>query len=312
MAVDLEAIRKRVQELSGQRRTSSVQLWKPEAGEYKVRGLPWKSTPDGMPFIERKFYYIPGSQGILAPSQFQKPDPINDFIRKLYSSGNADDRAMAKTLQPKMRAYMAVIVRGQEDKGVQVWSFGKMVYQRLLSFFTDEEVGDFLDPLQGFDLKVVLAMSPKKVDGRSFLDTAIDAARKSTPLAADPELAKKWLDATPNIDDMYRQKTPAEIEQVLNNWLAGGASSPDASHDEGSARGAERPKDALDQLVAEVKAEVKSPVIAPAVTVAEAGDKSKRSDKKKPAAVVDLDAPATTAPTKDLDDAFEDLMKDDE
>lgn len=300
MAIDLEAIRKRVQELSGQRKNSTIQLWKPEAGEYKVRGLPWKSgTLDGMPFIERRFYYIGNNPGIVAPSQFGKPDPINDLIRKLYSSGEPDDRLLAKKLQPKMRAYMPVIVRGQEDKGVQVWSFGKLVYQRLLGFFNDEDVGDILDPMEGFDLKVILAPSAKKVDGRSFLDSQIDAARRPSKLSDDPELAKKWLDSVPNIDDMFRQKTEKEIDQILNTWLSGGASGDDLGSDEGTARGA-TPADALDQLVNEVKAEAK---VTPVETKAE---KPKRGKK-----VSDVDLDETTPDVKQsLDDAFADLMKD--
>lgn len=308
MAVDLEAIRKRVQELSGQRRNSSVQLWKPDQGEYKVRGLPWKSTPDGMPFIERRFYYIGNAPGFLAPSQFGKPDPINDLIRKLYSSGSPDDRNLAKKLQPKMRAYMPIIVRGQEDKGVQVWSFGKMVYQELLKMFTDEDAGDILDPLNGFDLKVTLAPSPKKVDGRSFMDTTVKNRPQSSPLSADAEQAKKWLESVPNIDDMYRQKTEKEVEQILNTWLAGGATGDEGGGDEGSGRGGDKSQgDALDQLVNEVKSEVKSQAPAEAP---KAEAKGKRGGKK--AADVDLDDEAAPAVKQSLDDAFEDLMKEDD
>lgn len=292
MAVNLEAIRRRVAELSGNRRNSSVQLWKPDVGEYKIRGLPWKSTPDGIPFIERRFYYIGNNSGIVAPSQFGKPDPINDLIRKLYSSGSPDDRALAKKLQSKMRAYMPIIVRGQEDKGVQVWSFGKMVYQSLLGLFTDEDCGDFLDPLEGFDLKVTLAMSPKKVDGRSFMDTTVKNRPKSSMLSEDSEQAKKWLDSVPNIDDMYKLKSAAEIEEILNTWLAGGAAS-DAkdSGDEGSGRG-NKPKDELDKLADELK--VEAPKAEPV-----------KSPKKKKADVEDLDS----APKQSLDDAFNELMK---
>jgi len=306
MAVDLAAIRKRVQELSGQRRNSNVQLWKPGPGEHKVRGLPWPSTPDGMPFIERRFYYIGTNSGILAPSQFGKPDPINDLIRKLYSTNSPDDRALAKQLQPKMRAYMPVIVRGQEDKGVQVWSFGKMVYQRLLGFFTEEDVGDILDPLEGFDLKVTISQAP----GKQFMDTVVDAGRRSSKLADDAELAKKWLDGVPNIDDMYRQKTVQEIEQVLNAWLAGGASE---SGDEGSTRGADRQKDELDRLVDEVKTEVKSEVrTAPVTAKADDVAPPKSTKKGKAAAAPDLDDDKPAA-KQTLDDAFNELMeKDDE
>ena len=127
MAIDLEAIKKRVAELSGVRKTSSVQLWKPGLGEHKIRCLPWKNSGDGQPFMERWFYYIGENAGILAPNQFGKPDPINDLIRKLYSSGSADDRALAKKLSPKMRCYAPVIVRSEEDKGVQIWAFRKIV-----------------------------------------------------------------------------------------------------------------------------------------------------------------------------------------
>lgn len=308
MAVDLEAIRKRVLELSGQRKNSSVQLWKPDAGEHKIRGLPWKSTPDGMPFIERRFYYIGNNPGILAPSQFGKPDPINELLRKLYSSGKPEDRLMAKKLAPKMRAYMPIIVRGQEDRGVQVWSFGKLVYQELLKMFTDEDAGDILDPTNGFDLKVTIAPSAKKVDGRSFMDTTVKARPKSSQLSDDSEQAKKWLDSVPNIDDMYRQKTEHEIESILNTWLAGGATA-DSGSDEGTGRG-ERGKDELDRLVEDVKAEVKSVPATETESVAKTAVASTTSKKTKKAADVDLDeAPAGK---QSLDDAFNELMSDDE
>jgi hypothetical protein len=305
MAVNLEAIRKRVQELNGQRRNSSVQLWKPEIGEYKVRCVPWKSTPDGMPFLERRFYYLGENPRILAPSQFGKPDPVNDLIRKLYSSGKPDDRELAKKLQPKMTAYIPIIVRGQEDKGTQVWSFNKFIYQRLLDFFTNSEINpdlvDYIDPLEGVDLIVTIKKSGKKYNGRDVMDTVIDLGRKQTKLSPDAELAKKWLDGVPNLDDMYQQKSVAEIEQVLNTWLSGGAS---GSADEGTARGAGAPKDALEQLVEDVKTEVK----APAAKAEEPKAAAKKASAKKADADLDDAAPAAK---QTLDDAFDELMDDD-
>ena len=291
MGLDLEAIRRRVQELSGVRKNSSVQLWKPTIGEYKVRGLPWKSTPDGMPFQEKFFYYIGNNPGILAPNQFGKPDPINDLIRKLYSSGKPEDRLLAKKLQPKMRAYMPVVVRGQEDKGVLVWSFGKIVYQRLLGFFTDEDVGDILDPQQGFDLKVSISQQP----GKQFQDTVVDPARKASKLSDDVEQMKKWLDATPNLDDMYRLKSVPEIENVLNNWLSGGTDSQASDFSDGTSKGAPAPSDELDKLVSEVKTEAKPEKAAPKA-------KAKKSSSD------DDEAPVEK---KSLDDAFNELMNDD-
>lgn len=246
MAIDLEAIRRRVAELSGIKRTSSVQIWKPTLGEHKIRCLPWKNAPEGQPFEERWFYYIGENAGILSPHQFGKPDPINDLIRKLYSSGSADDRTLAKKLTAKMRCYAPVIVRGEEDKGVQVWAFGKIVYQRMLGFFLDEEVGDILSPTEGFDLKVTIS----KAQGKQFNDTMVDPARRPTKLHEDAATSQRWLENIPNLDDMYRPKTTQEIEAVLNNWLNGGTT--EQSNDVGITRGA-TPSDELDNLVTEVK-----------------------------------------------------------
>jgi len=315
MSVNLEAIRKRVQELNGQRKNSNVQLWKPEAGQYKVRCVPWPSAvlqDDGTPFVERRFYYIGDNPRILAPSQFKKPDPINDLLRKLYSSGKAEDRALAKKLQPKMTAYAAVIVRGkcdadwnivdnQESKGVLVWSFNKFIYQRLLGFFTDAEVGDILDPQGGFDLKVTVKPSGKKFNNKEVMDTVIDAARAPSALSRDAEQAKKWMDSVPNIDDMYPQKSAAEIEKVLNDWLQGGGAD-DVSSD-GESRG-DKPQDELDKLVNEVKAEVKPS--AKAESPKAEAPKSKRG--KRGDADVDAEAPAGKKTS--LEEAFDELTRD--
>lgn len=278
MAIDLEAIRKRVAELSGVRNTSSVQLWKPQLGEHKVRLMPWKDAKDGQPFAERFFYYIGNGPGILTPHQFGKPDPINDLLRNLYKTGKQEDRELAKKLQPKMRCYAPVVVRGEEEKGVQVWAFGKIVYQRLLSFFLDEEVGDILSPTEGFDLKVNITKQP----GKQYNDTTVDPARRPSKLHEDSEVAKKWLDGVPNIDDMYKLKTTAEIETALNNWLNGG-STDTAPSNPGTSRGP-APADELDKVVNEMKAS------APAEDK-KAAPKKGSSEKK-----------------KTLDDAFKELI----
>lgn len=285
MAIDLDAIRRRVAELSGVKKTSSVQIWKPALGEHKVRCLPWKNAPEGQPFAERWFYYLGENAGLLAPHQFGKPDPINGLIRDLYASGKPEDRELAKKLQPKMRCYAPVIVRGQEEKGVQVWAFGKQVYQRLLGFFLDEEVGDILSPTEGFDLKVNITKSP----GKQFNDTAVDPARRPSRLHEDDSVAAKWLDAIPNLDDMYRLKSPQEIEAVLNNWLNGGTSAPAEDTGPGTVRN-EQKSDVLDDLVSEIKSE-------PPKAKKEPPPSQKKAVEKKA--------------TSSLDDAFADLMNED-
>jgi hypothetical protein len=230
MGIDLEAIRRRVQELSGQKKSSNIQLWKPTPGqEYKIRALPYSGLQEGNPILERYSYYIGDNRGFFSPKQFGKPDPIDTLISSLFRSGKPEDKVIAKKLMPKLRAYVPIIVRGEESKGVQIWSISKFLYQRLLSFFIDEEVGDILNPVDGYDLKVTITQIP----GKQYPDTVVDAARKPSKLSDDPTQVKAWLAAVPNVDDMYPPKSEAEIEKLLNDWLNGGAS----SESEGTSRG---------------------------------------------------------------------------
>jgi hypothetical protein len=285
MAIDLEAIRRKVAELSGIRKTSSVQMWKADLGEHKVRLLPWKNATPDNPFLEKYFYYIGTNSGILTPHQFGKPDPIHELSRSLWASGKPDDRTLAKKLMPKRRSYSPLIVRGQEDKGVQVWSFGKIVYQRLLGFLLDEDLGDILDPQTGFDLKVTLSKQP----GKQFNDTVVDCKPRSSKLHDDPKQALALLDAVPNLDDMYRLKTYEEIETILKNWMDTGGPESSDSNGTYSAGGSETKSDALDDLVKEVS------------TSSDSEDKPKKSKKT---------SDEVSSKKQSLDEAFSDLMKD--
>ena len=260
MAIDLEGIRKRIAELNGQRGFSNIQLWKPAVGDYKVRVIPWKATPDGMPFRELKFYYLGETPRFLAPHQFGKPDPVNDLAKKLFSTKDPNDRELAKKLMPKMVTYAPIIVRGEESKNVQVWSFNRFVYARLLSFFTDTETNpdltDYMDPLEGIDLRVNVKPSGKKFNGKDVFDTTIDLGRRQTKLHDDPEVAKKWLDGVPNLDSMFPLKTKEEVEKLLNAYLSGGETT-----DEGTQRGGQQVTvpDELDRIASEVKSSKDAP-----------------------------------------------------
>ena len=127
MALDFEAIKRKLERLSGNNTSRNI-MWKPEEGqEYEVRLLSFPDN-DGQPFKELMFYYnIPGQRGLLAPSQFGKRDPIQELIDKLRNEGTKESYEMAKKLYPKMRVYAPVVVRGEESEGVRIWSFGKLL-----------------------------------------------------------------------------------------------------------------------------------------------------------------------------------------
>ncbi len=231
MAIDLDAIRKKLNQLSGNNSRKNV-MWRPQEGEeHVVRILSFKDN-DGQPFKERWFYYnIGDNPGLLAPHQFGNPDPIQELINKLRDDGAKESYELAKKLYPKMRAYAPVIVRGEEDKGVRLWSFGKTVYQSLLNIMLDEDYGDITDPKSGRDVKVICTKPP----GRMWATTEVRPRGKPSKLCETTATARGWLDSIPNLDDLYVTKSYEELENIITAWLSGDGDDADDSF--GTVRG---------------------------------------------------------------------------
>jgi len=217
MPVDFDAIRKKLGQLSGQnsRRNS---MWRPQEGEETTVRLMSFPNNDGQPFKELWFYYnIGNTPGLLAPYQFGKPDPIQELINKLRDDGTKESYELAKKLYPKMRTFAPVIVRGDEGKGVRLWSFGKTVYQSLLNIMLDEDYGDITDPMDGRDVKVVNTKAP----GRMWATTAVRPRGKPSSLSNDSSQAQQWLDEIPDLDELYTLKSYDELEKIITDWLNG-------------------------------------------------------------------------------------------
>ena len=194
MAIDFDAIRRKLNKLSGTNSRQNV-MWRPQEGEeHTVRLLSFPDN-DGQPFKELWFYYnIGNNPGLLAPYQFGNADPIQELITKLRDDGSKESYELAKKLYPKMRCYAPVVVRGEEDKGVRIWAFGKTVYQSLLNIMLDEDYGDITDPEDGRDVKVVCTKAP----GRQWATTEVRPRGKDTPLSENQGQVKKWLDNKKN------------------------------------------------------------------------------------------------------------------
>jgi hypothetical protein len=193
-------------------------MWRPEEGEeHTVRLLSFPDN-DGQPFKERWFYYnIGNNPGLLAPKQFSEPDPIQELINTLRDDSSKESYELAKKLYPKMRCYAPVIVRGEEDKGVRLWSFGKTVYQSLLNIMLDEDYGDITDPIDGRDVKVTCNKPP----GRMWATTNVRPRGKATVLSSDASQVQEWASAIPSLDELYTCKSYEELEKIVNDWLSG-------------------------------------------------------------------------------------------
>ena len=140
MAMDLSAIKSKLSSLQnqksgGQKRDMSLILWKPTVGKHSVRIVPatWDRSN---PFKEVLVHYGIGNRTMISLVNFGEKDPIVEFAKQLATAGDKENWVMSKKLEPKMRVFAPVIVRGEEEKGVRLWEFGKQIYAELINNFT--------------------------------------------------------------------------------------------------------------------------------------------------------------------------------
>jgi hypothetical protein len=213
--MDIKAIKKRLNALASTDNLKS-DFWKPQAGTQHIRIVPNKFSPDN-PFVELLFHYGVSGKTYLSPLSFGDPDPIAEFADKLRKTGDSDDWRYARKMEPKLRTFAPVIVRGEESEGVRWWGFGKTVYQDLLATIADPDYGDITDPKSGRDLTV--ENIPAKEGGTTFPTTKVRPRGKETPLGTNDEQTAGWLENQKNITDIYKLLSYDELKEVLAKWL---------------------------------------------------------------------------------------------
>lgn len=214
MAIDLEAIRKKLQGLQTTT-TRTSNLWKPEPGKNQVRIVPYQYDKDN-PFQELFFHYGLGKRNYLSPTTFGETDPVVEFADKLKQTGNRDDWTLAKGLTPKMRTYVPVLVRGQESEGVKLWGFGKTVYQELLTFIADPDYGDITDLKGGRDITVTFTPAE---GGERFPKTAIMVKPNQTPATEDKAIADNIMNGQEDLLNIFKKVSYDDLKAALEEWL---------------------------------------------------------------------------------------------
>jgi len=279
MALDINAIRGRLNKLQNSQKKSDM-LWKPSVGSQQVRIVPYKFDEEN-PFIELLFHYNINNKTYLSPQSFGRPDPIVEFAQKLKNMGDKDDWKAARKMEPKLRTFVPVIVRGEEEKGVKFWGFGKTVYQELLGYIADPDYGDIADIANGRDITVEYVSA--EAGGTQFPVTNIRIKPNQTPLVQDPAKSQELIDKQTAITDMYSELSYDELKAVLEGWL-----NPDAEK-------VEAPK-AVSQSIA--PAQPTQPVVTQTETVTQAA----------PTPVVETAAPIQATKGGNVEKAFDDLF----
>ena len=214
--MDVSLIKDRLNQLQTTTQSRNS-FWKPSPGKNLIRMVPYKFDKNN-PFIELYFHYNLGDNKThISPVSFGRKDPVNEFADKLKSSGNREEWIQGKRLEPKMRTFVPVIVRGEEHEGVKFWGFGKTVYQELLSIIADPDYGDISDVVGGRDIGVE-RQTPAEA-GNQYGKTTIRVKPNLSPLTEDKALLEKLFEDQPNIVDLYPEPSYDELKQSLHNYL---------------------------------------------------------------------------------------------
>ena len=217
MAIDLDKIKAKLTNLSQSNNRKNYQ-WKPQPGKQQVRIVPYMHQPDN-PFIELFFHYGINNRTYLSPKSFGRPDPIVEFAEKLTRSGDKDDYRMGRSLMPKMRTFVPVIVRGEEAEGVRFWGFGKEVYQELLGVIADPDYGDITDPVNGRDITIEFLSAEEA--GRSFPKTNIRVKPNTPPVSDNKNITESVANNQAEITEIYQELSYDELKDALEKWVSG-------------------------------------------------------------------------------------------
>ena len=228
--MDLNKIKSRLDNLNQaskpkqtEKKDYTLVYWKPkEEGKYQIRFVPSKINKDN-PFQEVFMHYGVGKYPIVALTNWGEDDPIVDFTKKLRKSSESENWRLAKQLDPKMRVFAPVIVRGEEDKGVRLFEFSKTIYMELLSIADDEDYGDFTDVNQGFDFVV----NATKVQDRPGFALSVRPKPKQTPLSSDASQITTWLENQPILLEERYKYTYDKLKEELQTFISGGEEKED-------------------------------------------------------------------------------------
>jgi len=205
---------------------SKLTYWKPTMGEHDVRFLPY-ADENSQPFQKVAYYEKISDRRFVAPSSFGMDDPIAELFAERRQDKDKEAWKLTKQLKPRDRYYAVIIVRGEEDKGPQIWEFSEDlrvdIYKTLSHKDNADE--DMFNPETGYDFTVDVSPQmengkPKTFNGYPMKTITVKPRKKPSKLGTKDQM-EKWLQAIPNLHDYFKSqvKKPEELLEVLENFV---------------------------------------------------------------------------------------------
>jgi len=228
MAIDLEALRKKHEELTNPTAGNAnsdflKKFYQIPEGSNAIRILPWKD--EGREFYaETKIHRVPQPDNTVRNVHCRKIHgeacPLCDTYYALWKTGRKEDEDLARQIKPRARYYMNILDRESGD--VKILSIGVILFKKIIAAMLDEDFGDITDPENGHDFKIV-----KIMEGQWPKYDQSQPRPKSEPMGSKAEIASV-MDSLHEIHDLVKLEEYEDVKKSAASLVGGavGDSSP--------------------------------------------------------------------------------------
>ena len=164
MAIDLDALRKKHEELSNPGGSNSgsdflKKFFQLKEGTNLLRILPWKDDSKQF-YAETKIHRVTDENGNVKNHHCRKVHgeacPLCDLYYSLWKTGRKEYEDLARQIKPRARYYMNAVDR--ETGEIKILSIGVILFKKIIGAMLDEDFGDITDLENGHDFKIVKVM----------------------------------------------------------------------------------------------------------------------------------------------------------
>jgi hypothetical protein len=188
------------------------------SGQKRLRILP---TPDGSSPFKEVWYHEVQVEGkwnkIYDPGKNDNErSPLTEIHDELMSTGKESDKELAKSYKPRKFYIVKVIDRDNEADGVKFWRFkhnykNEGILDKIIPIWKAK--GDITDPVNGRDLIIELAKA-KTPKGATYTVIQTVMHDDPSPVHADSETAKSWIEDPLTWSDVYSKKPVEYLEAI--------------------------------------------------------------------------------------------------
>jgi hypothetical protein len=215
MAIDLEALRRKHEQLNGGGTTSNNsdflnKFYQIPEGSNAVRILPGKDE-DHEFYAETKIHRVTGPDGNTKNYHCRKVHgeacPLCDLYYGLWKTGKKEDEDLARQIKPRARYYMNILDRNSGD--VKILSVGVILFKKIIAAMLDEDFGDITDLADGHDFKII-----KEMEGQWPKYDQSAPRPKSSPAGSKAEVASA-MDSLHDIHSLVKLEDYEEYKKVV-------------------------------------------------------------------------------------------------